>query len=176
MKTAFYRLAAGADLLSAFGLAALMLLMCSSILLRYLFNSPIPDTFNLSRLTLGIAVLWSVAAACARDDHIRNDLFHSALRPPIKTFIDSFAQLCVLVFAVVLAWRLWDKTWDVARTHQETSELRWPIWPFYAAAWTATIAMIAGTFAQLIFAATGKTPQPEGESVTDDDANRERLL
>lgn len=150
------RAVTGIEGISAIALAALTLLVCTSVTMRYLLNKPIPDTFDLSRLLLGIAVFWGIAAACVRDDHIRGDLLQNALRPPLKNIVNAFAQLLVLIFIGLLAWKLWDKTWDVARTRQETAELRWQIWPFYFAAWLALGLTIAGTLFQFVRALRGE--------------------
>jgi TRAP-type C4-dicarboxylate transport system permease small subunit len=142
--------------ISALALAAMLLLVCASVTMRYLFNRPIPDTFDLSRMFLGVAVFWGIAAACVRDDHIRGDLLQGALRPPLKNFVNAFAQILVLVFIGLLAWKLWAKTWDVARTNQETAELRWKIWPFYLIAWSALVLTLAGTVFQIVRALRGE--------------------
>ncbi len=50
------RLVRGVEHIAAIALSALTVLVCVSVTTRYLFNSVIPDTFNLSQLLLGIAV------------------------------------------------------------------------------------------------------------------------
>lgn len=154
--------------IAAIALLAMLALVCASVTMRYLFNRPIPDTFDLSRMFLGVAVFWGIAAACVRDDHIRGDLLQGVLKPPVKNVVNAFAQLLVLVFIGLLAWKLWGKTWDVARTNQETAELRWKIWPFYLVAWSALVLTLAGAVFQFARALRGEEGDFEAPAPSDD--------
>jgi len=127
------------ETVASLALLALMTLVCASITSRWLLNLPFSDWFDFSRLLLGIAVFWGIAAACARDDHIRGDLLWSHLSPRAQQWVDAFGRLLILVFVAALIWKLFQKTVDVRATGQETAELRLKIWPFYGIAWLATL-------------------------------------
>lgn len=138
------------EAVTSIGLFALMSLVCISVSLRWLFNAPLPDWYAFSRLLLGIAVFWGIAAACARDDHIRGDLLWPHLSPRLKIWVDTFGRLVIFAFVVLLIWKVFDKTLDVRATNQETTELRLDIWPFYAIAWIATLPTAAVAGLQLV--------------------------
>ena len=135
--------------LAAWALFALMALVASSVTARWLFNFPFPDWYDLSRLLLGIAVFWGIAAACGRDDYIRGDIFWNYLPDRLRYWIDAVGRLLILVFLLLVAWKFFDKTIDVRTTGQETSELRLKIWPFYAIAWVGTLLAVAVLGAQI---------------------------
>jgi TRAP-type C4-dicarboxylate transport system permease small subunit len=127
------------ETIASFALLGLMTLVCSSIISRWLFNLPFSDWFDFSRLLLGIAVFWGIAAACARDDHIRGDVIWSHLPLRLQHWVDAFGRVLILIFVAALIWKLFEKTADVRATAQETAELRLKIWPFYGLAWLSTL-------------------------------------
>lgn len=151
--------------MAAGSLGALCVLVCASIVMRFVFNAPIRDTFDLSRLLLGIAVFWGLAAATVRDEHITADIVSGWLGPRGRAWITAIGHGFLLVCAIVLAWKLLDKVLDVRRTAQETSELRWAIWPFYAAAWVAALLTIPAALARIVLVfgggATDLATRPE---------------
>ena len=136
---ALLRTLAVVETVASLALLALMTLVCASITSRWLFNLPFADWFDFSRLLLGVAVFWGIAAACARDDHVRGDLLWSRLPAPLQLWVDAFGRVLILAFVAALIWKLFQKTVDVRATGQETAELRLKIWPFYAVAWLATL-------------------------------------
>lgn len=131
------------EAVASLALLGLMTLVCSSITSRWLFNLPFSDWFDFSRLLLGIAVFWGIAAACARDDHIRGDIVWNHLPLRLQHWVDAFGRVLILIFVAALIWKLFEKTADVHATGQETAELRLKIWPFYGLAWLSTL--LAGT-------------------------------
>jgi TRAP-type C4-dicarboxylate transport system permease small subunit len=148
------RLLGVVETISAVALFALMALVCSSITSRYLFNYPFADWFDLSRLLLGIAVFWGIAAACGRDDHIRGDLVWDRLPERVRPWLDLLGRAMILIFVALLLWKFFGKFIDVRRTGQETAELRLPIWPFYAIAWLATPLAALALVAQVVLGMT----------------------
>jgi TRAP-type C4-dicarboxylate transport system permease small subunit len=116
---------------AAVALLSLMVLVFVSVAMRFLFNSPIKDAFDLSRMFLGVAVFWGIAAACGRDEYIRGDLFFEGLSDRAKLLIDGIGRIGTLAFVLALAWKVTDKVLDVRRGGEVSSELQIAIWPFY---------------------------------------------
>ena len=59
-------------------LAVVTLLTFVSVLLRYFFAWAIPDSYDFTRLLLGIVIFWGMAVASYRGDHITVDLLWAA--------------------------------------------------------------------------------------------------
>ena len=59
-------------------LAVVTLLTFVSVFLRYLFAWSIPDSYDFTRLLLGILIFWGMAVASYRGDHITVDLLWTA--------------------------------------------------------------------------------------------------
>jgi TRAP-type C4-dicarboxylate transport system permease small subunit len=130
-------------------LFALMLVVFVSVGLRFLFNSPLKDQFDLSRMFLGVAVLWGIAAACASDEYVRGDILWDKLPPTARKLVDLFGRSVILAAIAVLSWQVFFKVTDVVKSGELTSELRLVIWPFYAVMFMGSLLAVVGVLARL---------------------------
>src|SRR5512141_2247586 len=62
------------EMIAGLLLLAMAFLTSVSAVTRYLFASPIPDEYEISRLTLGIVACWAIAAAFRHRNHIQLDI------------------------------------------------------------------------------------------------------
>lgn len=113
-------------------LAAVALLVFFSVILRDLFSVNLPDNFDFSRYLQGIAIFWGLAVATYRNGHILVDVVWELSGKTARVAIDRFASMVSLAFMAVFAWKLLERFPAVLRAHQLTSDLKLPIWPFYA--------------------------------------------
>lgn len=120
-------------------LAVIALLTFVSVLGRYLFAAVIPDSFDVGRLMLGIAVFWGLAGAVYRGDHIQVDLLWTVLPQRWRKWLDRFADLLVLAAMGVFAWMMWVHVQSTWRSNLSSFDLNLPIWPFYAVAWLGIV-------------------------------------
>jgi len=136
----FRSLANVIEIVAGLFLAFVTALTFISVILRYVFSAPIPDSFDIGRLLIGVVVFWGIAVAGYRDEHIRMDLLWSMLGDKGKRAIDLFATLCTLGAMAVFARMLGEKVVATYQTTSQTFDLRLEIWPFYAAAWLGILA------------------------------------
>jgi TRAP-type C4-dicarboxylate transport system permease small subunit len=115
-------------------LAIVTLLTFVSVIMRYLFSAPIPDTHDFTRLMLGIAIFWGIACACWRGEHIQVDLLWSTLPPRGKLIVEIVATLMLFGFIVVLAWVVFVRVAERVTSGMTTADFLLPVWPFYAVA------------------------------------------
>ena len=113
-------------------LAAVALLVFVSVTLRDLFSLDLPDSFDFSRYLQGIAIFWGLAVATYRNAHIAVDVVWELSGSAWRRAIDLFAAGVNLLFMGVFAYMLVERFTVVQRAHQLTSDLKLPIWPFYA--------------------------------------------
>ena len=85
-------------------LAAITVLVFVSAIGRYAFAAPIPDAFDVSRLMLGVAVLWGFAIVGYRGAHIKVDLVAEVVPARLCFWLDVIASLVLLLFTAALAW------------------------------------------------------------------------
>jgi C4-dicarboxylate transporter, DctQ subunit len=123
-------------------LAIITTLVFLSAIGRYLFAAPIPDAFDISRLLMGIAVLWGFASVGFRGSHIKVDLIAELLPPHIRRWLDIVAWLVLLGFTVALAWMLAGRVTSAFGSGEVTVDLRIPIWPFLGLIWLGVAASI----------------------------------
>ena len=128
-------------------LAAVALLVFVSVMLRDLFSVDLPDSFDFSRYLQGIAIFWGLAVATYRNAHIVVDLVWELSGRIGRRLIDLFACTVSVAFMALIAWMLVARFPAVHRAHQLTSDLRFPVWPFYAVAAAGIVAAaVVGSF------------------------------
>jgi TRAP-type C4-dicarboxylate transport system permease small subunit len=149
---------------AAVALAALTTLVFLSVTIRYLFNWPLPDAFDFTRMLLCIAVFWGIAAASGRDDWVRADVLWEFMGPRTRAWVDRFGRLLILLFFLALCWKTLEKVIDVRRTGESTSDTRTLLWPFLAIAWSATILALAGIVAHALASLQRSAPPPSNRT------------
>ena len=113
-----------------------------SVVLRYVFGTSIPDSYDFGRMLLGILIFWGIAATSYRGTHITVDLIWSALGPKGKRRIDVFATLVLLFVVVAHSWMLLQKVRSTYFDNVLTYDLHLPTWPFFALAWAGDVAAV----------------------------------
>jgi TRAP-type C4-dicarboxylate transport system permease small subunit len=139
-----------------------------SVLLRYLFSTSIPDSYDFGRLLLGILIFWGIAATSYRGGHITVDLVWAAVGPRGKRLIDVFATLVLLMVVSVQTAMLFDKVRATRADNVLTYDLHLPTWPFFAVAWTGDVCaviLIAVRTYRLVFHPEKLAPDPIAKAV-----------
>lgn len=157
------RVAAFVDGAAAIFLAVITALTFLAVILRYVFNVPFPGSFDVSRLLLGVAIFWGIAAAAWRKEHIQVDLAWQLMPPALQRAVDLFSDILFALFAGALAWMLFWQVDKVRASGQTTFELSIPIWPFTAIAWLG-MAFCVLVLAARVLRAVAALRQPAGEA------------
>ncbi len=123
------------EVTAAVFLAVVTLLVFVSVFLRYFFAWAIPDSYDFTRLLLGILIFWGMAVASYRGDHISVDLLWGASPPWAKRAMDVFAALLTLVGMATFTWMFAEKVLGTRADHVGTFDLRQPVWIYYFIAW-----------------------------------------
>src|ERR1700740_122673 len=113
-----------------------------SVLLRYFFNTSIPDSYNFGQLLLGILIFWGIAATSYRGTHITVDLVWANVGPRYQRMIDVFATLVLLFVVTVQTYTLFDKVRGTYNDHVLTFDTHMPPWPFFAVAWAGDVSAV----------------------------------
>lgn len=116
---------------------------------RYVFAKPVPDSFDLSRLILGVAIAWGLASVGYRGTHIKVDLVAQMVGPRLGRLINAFAWLLLLAFTLLMGWEILQRVLNTVAAGDTTAELRLPIWPFFAAIWLGLVAALFTTAVRL---------------------------
>ena len=135
-------------------LAVVTLLVFVSVFLRYFFAWSIPDSYDFTRLLLGILIFWGMAVASYRGDHISVDLLWSAVPPRAKRMMDVFSALLTFVAMSVFTWMFTIKVFSTRADNVGTFDLRQPVWVYYLIAWVglaSAVLLLAMRTVRLIF-------------------------
>lgn len=123
------------EVTAAIFLAVVTLLVFVSVFLRYFFSWSIPDSYDFTRLLLGILIFWGMAVASYRGDHITVDLLWGASPAWAKRAMDVFAALVTLTGMCAFTWMFAEKVLSTRADHVGTFDLRQPVWIYYLVAW-----------------------------------------
>ncbi len=144
------RLATLVETIAGLFLAAITVLVFISALGRYVFAAPIPDAFDVSRLMLGVVILWGFASVGYRGAHIKVDLVAAVLPARLRRGLDALGALVLLLFTVLLAWKLADRLASAFASHEATMDLRLPVWPWLAVIWLGVVASVFTIAARIV--------------------------
>lgn len=137
-------------------LAAITVLVVASAIGRYLFATPIPDAFDLSRLLIGAAIMWGFASVGYRGSHIKVELFAEMLPARIRRVVDLFAWTALLLFTGLLCWKMLARVMSARTSGEATMDLRLDAWPVMALIWAGVCVSLFTILARLILIATGR--------------------
>src|ERR1700716_3386649 len=113
-----------------------------AVLLRNLFSTAIPDSYNIGQYLLGILIFWGIAATSYRGTHITVDLVWANAGPRMQREIYVFATLVLLFVVTVQTYTLFDKVATTRADNVLTFELHLPVWPFFAVAWAGDVSAV----------------------------------
>lgn len=128
------------DIVPAVLLAIMALLTSISVVSRYLFNHPVPDEYELSRLLLSVVICWGIAMAFRGNHHIYLDLFWGRMGRLGQEILGRIGAFISLLIVSGYSYMLLHKALDTMQSNNRTVELGVPVWGFQAAAWLGTVA------------------------------------
>ena len=119
------------SVLAALLLLGVTLLVFVSVLLRFFFNAPIPDTNDLGRLVMGIALMNGIALASYYGQQITMDTVWLAVGAQAKRAIDIVASAVTFSVILAIAWIMFGRVESVIASEEVTFDLALPLWIFY---------------------------------------------
>ena len=130
-------------------LGAVTILVVASAVGRYGLARPVPDAFDLSRLMLGVAIIWGLAGLGFSGAHIKVDILAAALGPRARRAVNAFAWAVLALFTALLIWKIWGRVVNTYYGGETTMDLRLPHWPFVGAIWLGLVAALIATLWRL---------------------------
>ncbi len=128
--------------IGASALFSVMALVFAAVVLRY-FGIVVPDSYDLSRMLLGILIFWGIALAVADRSMIKVDAVYALAGPRARRLIRVFAAAVTAAVLALIAWRAGDAVLDAFRSKVSTSDTRLRLWPYYAIASVALFLAVA---------------------------------
>lgn len=104
----FAALISGAGgLVSAVLILVVLAITGASVWMRYIMGSPMVGVEEATGFLVVAIVMFGAAEASRREDHIRIDMVLDHASPALRRWLDIWAQLAVLVFALTLLATAW---------------------------------------------------------------------
>jgi tripartite ATP-independent transporter DctM subunit len=120
----------GSNFFAAAVITAMMLITSIDVLLRYVFNSPIPGVYTLIEMLILGAVFPAVAYVQQVRGMVRVDLFIDRLEGNPRTAFELGTLLLALVAFALLGWQVGLLAWDAwVSGNYEMGIIEWPLWP-----------------------------------------------
>jgi TRAP-type C4-dicarboxylate transport system permease small subunit len=159
------RISHGIEVVAGIIMGLVTLLVVASAVGRYLFAYPLPDAFDMSRLLLGAAIMWGFASVGYRGSHIKVDLLAERLPTGARRWVDGFAWTVLLIFTVLLTWKMFARVSSAAGSGESTMDLRLPAWPMMGLIWLGVAVSLPAILARLLLIVTGRGSLDHYESI-----------
>jgi TRAP-type C4-dicarboxylate transport system permease small subunit len=116
------------NLLSAVTLFLLMFYVTAEVLMRYLFNRPLPGHLEATQLMIAPAVFLALSWVQARRGHVGMDLLYVRLSPLGQAVADCVTQTVALVTFATITWFSWLSTLDAWQVGDVTPTANLSTW------------------------------------------------
>jgi TRAP-type C4-dicarboxylate transport system permease small subunit len=117
-------------LIVAFALAAMAVVTVVDVTGRYLFNAPLPGSYELVGLLLAVTVFAGLPLASLQREHVVVDVLDLVLPPRLVAVQAGSTALCAAAALAALAWQLWVRGERLALDNAATNLLGIPLAPF----------------------------------------------
>lgn len=115
--------------LVALFLFGMMTLTFTDVIGRYIFNSPIIGSLELTEFFMAIVIFLGLVLLTADEGHVTVELFDALMPDNIKAIQKVFINSINMVIMAVISWQLWIKAGDAAGYGDRTEYLELPLAP-----------------------------------------------
>ncbi|MEM8741864.1 MAG: TRAP transporter small permease [Pseudomonadota bacterium] len=119
-------------LLASLFLFAMMLLVFTDVMGRYLFASPLPAAYELVSLTMPAIIFCALPLTVLREGHVTVDLLDALIPRGARRVQGVLVSLISAGALGLVTWRLWVRSGDQALYEEVSDELYLELWPFSA--------------------------------------------
>lgn len=112
-------------------MVAIMLLTVIDVVLRFVFNSPLVGTLELTEIAMVALIFFAIPWAASQKVNVRVDILVNIFSSKIKKLLESISCLLSLCIAALWAWFAIPQAVYMKELGQQSDMLRIPIYPFY---------------------------------------------
>ena len=116
--------------IAAFFLAAMMILTGVDVCLRYLFNSPIPGSFEMIEFMMPIVIAFGFAHCALQKGNVQVELVTSKLPRRAQAVMGCIASGVFFGLFVLITWQSWIRAKGMMDVGQTSITLAIPVYPF----------------------------------------------
>lgn len=111
-------------------LFAMMALTFADVVARYLFNAPLPGSFELTELMMVLLIFAGLPLVSRNDKHVTIDLIDNFVSVRARRALTGVAHFLVALVLLYLAWLVWGRAERVASYGDMTTVLQIQLGPF----------------------------------------------
>jgi len=118
------------NIIGAFLVLAMMMLVVSNIAGRYVLNIPVHGTLELTEFLMVGIVYLTLSYAQAKKTHLRVEIIHRLFPIKVQQALDLLAYLLGFIIIAFITWQGWLSFWD-SWLFRETTDgyIAFPIYP-----------------------------------------------
>lgn len=116
--------------LGAFSLFVMMCLTAVDVVGRYVFNSPITGTFELTKFLVLILIFSFLANAQAHKMHVTVDLILSRFPKRFRLYVELFNHAMSLAIMALITWIGTLRAFELKEVSEASPNLGIPFYPF----------------------------------------------
>lgn len=124
------RIATAAGMTSTVLLIVMMMLTVADVFLRYVFDSPIKGSMELTEYIMVCVGTLGLAWCALQGAHIKVDLIVSKFSQRAQKYIDSFNYVLLTGVAWLITWQTFVRAGTVRRLGVDSAMLEIPRYPF----------------------------------------------
>jgi len=113
-------------------LPALVVLVTTDVVLRYVFDAPLQWARDVNGLLLLMSIAAALPHAWDRAYHIRMEVAYERFPPGLKRSVDVLSAFAGVVFFGLMAFQAAAYVPFMMRTGETGEDLLWPLWPYMA--------------------------------------------
>ena len=102
----------GLSIISWVATILITFVIITDIFLRFLFNKPIPGSWEFSEVIMPYIVLFALAYTLEKDGHVRMRLVTNLLSSKFQFGCEIFSNIVSAVFCVIVTYISWLYFWD----------------------------------------------------------------
>lgn len=154
------------NVIAVIAIVALMLLVCANVIMRYVFQNPIPGTYEITQMLM-ICLSPCMAVTIMSKQCIWVDVFTSKLKRTGQMVIDIITLPASVVIIGMIAWQAFNTILSsyAEGTYKQIMTFRLYEWPFrivfFLAMAVATLAALAFTIERFMEYKNGGCPVDE---------------
>ena len=141
--------------IAAIVLTAMMFLILTDVVLRYVFNSPITGSYEIIQYMMAILISFAIVYCAYKRSHVSVDIVFDQLPPKPQSIVACLGSLIVLILFILIAW---ENVLYIKETYDQrlTSTILYiPTYPFVASVAVGFVAICLVMFIEFLHALHG---------------------
>ena len=136
-------------------LTAMMFLMMTDVVLRYVFNSPITGSYEIIQYMMAILIPFAVVYCAYKRSHVSVDIVFDLLPSKPRSIVACLGSLIVLILFILIAWQNVSYIKETYDQRLTSAILYIPTFPFVASVAVGFVAICLVMFIEFFNALRG---------------------